>query len=225
MVLDTAQERELPELHTYHALTRLADGRPALLVDPGSVGNLCGETWARSVSAAAKKVGRVATYNKRPRALHVQGVGNGSQKCEYDLTMPISLRTVYGSKVTPGRFVTPMIPGSDVPGLLGLISLTANRAILDCTTKQLHLCGPGDYDLSKVLPPGADSLQLEVSPSGHLVLPCCDYEAATANVAPSLALLAKPVPAKAKPLRELPPPPAYPPRGLPLTTLPPGLDS
>ena len=30
-------------LPTYHALTRLADGRPALLVDPSSVGNLCGD--------------------------------------------------------------------------------------------------------------------------------------------------------------------------------------
>ena len=30
-------------LKTYHIQARLADGRPALVVDPGSVGNLCGD--------------------------------------------------------------------------------------------------------------------------------------------------------------------------------------
>ena len=33
-----------------HFQTRLADGRQALIVDAGSVGNLCGDAWAREVA-------------------------------------------------------------------------------------------------------------------------------------------------------------------------------
>ena len=36
-----------------HFQTRLADGGPALIVDPGSVGNLCGDAWARDVATYA----------------------------------------------------------------------------------------------------------------------------------------------------------------------------
>ena len=32
----------------YHIRTQLADGRPALIIDPGSVGNLCGDRWAKT---------------------------------------------------------------------------------------------------------------------------------------------------------------------------------
>jgi hypothetical protein len=46
------------------------------------------------------------------------------------------MRTVEGDKVMSGKFVTPAIPGSDVPGLLGVTALTTNRAILDCNTSQ-----------------------------------------------------------------------------------------
>ena len=128
------------KLSVYHALTRLADGRPSLLIDPGSVGNLCGEAWARSVSYAAKQVGKTSIYRRRPRVLNVRGVGPKGAECTHDLTLPISMRTLGGQTVSPGTFVTPAIQGSDVPGLLGLASLRSNRAVLDCNTMQLHLC-------------------------------------------------------------------------------------
>ncbi len=41
-----------------HASARLVDGRPALLVDPGFVGGLRGDSWAKSVATAAAKAGR-----------------------------------------------------------------------------------------------------------------------------------------------------------------------
>jgi len=52
--LITGVKEILSDARVYHSQTRLADGRPSLLIDPGSVGNLCGENWARSVAAAAK---------------------------------------------------------------------------------------------------------------------------------------------------------------------------
>ena len=40
----------------------------------------------------------------------------------------------------------------------------------------MYFLGPGDYDLLKALPPGTDAYQLETAPSGHLVLPICEYQ-------------------------------------------------
>ena len=77
---------------TYHIQTRLSDGWPALMVDPGSVGNLCGDAWARGVAAVAHHNGHQPKYTKPSRPLRVQGVGNGAQVCAYDCTLPIALR-------------------------------------------------------------------------------------------------------------------------------------
>jgi hypothetical protein len=207
-------------LPTYHALTRQADGRPTPLVDPGSVGNLCGEPWARSVADAAKKVEKMPKDKKRSRLPNVQGVGRGSQSCKHDLALPISRRTVESDKVMSGKFVTPAPTGSDVPGLT---APATNRAILDSNTMQLHRFDPGDYNLKKLLPPCTDSLQQEAASSGHSVLPCCEYDGAASSSTPAVLLQARQISAKARPLRDVPQAPAYPSRGLPAP--PPGLDS
>ena len=227
MIVEAGHGGDSPEMSVYHALTRLTDGRPSLLIDPGSVGNLCGESWARNVSDAAKKVGKTSTYHKRSRVLNVRGVGPKGAECTHDLTLPISMRSLGGQTVSPGTLITPAIPGSDVPGLLGLASLRSNRTILDCNTMQLHLCGPGEYDLSTTLPPGTDSFQWEIAPSVHLVLPCCEYEGTQAPSVPSLALLTRSATRAPSGQREVPPPPAHAPRlpaGLVAST-PPGLES
>ena len=75
--------------------------------------------------------------------------------------------------VTEG-FTTPVVAGSELPGLLGLKTMRNNRAVLDMVNLQLHFCGPADINLT--LPPGTKSFQLEISPSGHLVLPCTNFE-------------------------------------------------
>ena len=50
------------------------------------------------------------------------------------------------------------------------------RTILDLNTMQMHLLGPGDFDLQSILPPGSESYQCLTAPSGHMVLPCCSYD-------------------------------------------------
>ena len=77
--------------------------------------------------------------------------------------------------VSSGTYEAPTITSSDVPGLLGLMSLTKKRAIIDCQKRQLHFVGPGDYDLETTLPAGTESFQCEISPSGHMVLPCSEF--------------------------------------------------
>ena len=179
-------------VHSWHANTRLPDGRPALLIDRGSVGNLCGDRWAKTVADAAKRQGLKPVATKRDRPLNVKGVGTGGQACEYDSSLPIALRNTDGKLAISGKLVTPTISKSDIPGLLGLSSLRKNRAILDMNTLQLHFLGPGDYNLHQSLPPGTESFQLETAPSGHLVLPCAEFSADAHQSDPSnLTLLAR----------------------------------
>jgi hypothetical protein len=58
------------------------------------------------------------------------------------------------------------------------MALTKRRGIIDCQKRQIHFVGPGDYDLEKTLPPGTESFQCETSPSGHMVLPCSEFNKA-----------------------------------------------
>ena len=69
-------------------------------------------------------------------------------------------------------------------------SLNRNRAVWDFVTDTLYFMGPGDYDLAKAMPPGTDSYQLETAPSGHSVLPCCEYVPASSINEHTLTLVA-----------------------------------
>ena len=220
----SSESRSAEATDAYHIQTRLTDGRPALVVDPGSVGNLCGDAWARGVAAAAHRHGHAPRYTKRPRPLRVQGVGNGAQTCGYDCTLPIALRQKDGKSISIGSIVTPTVAGSDLPGLLGLNAMRRNRALLDVEKMELHFVGPGDYDLSKVLPPGSDTFQLELAPSGHLVLPCSEF---SGDVAEDHSLTLVTRSSSRSPSTRVPPPPAAPPSFAasssrsPLTLVPP----
>ncbi len=97
---------------SFHVQARLPDGCPSLIVDPGSVGNLCGDAWAKGVAAAARQHGHKPSYAKRGRPLRVQS-------CNYDCTLPIALKQKDKS-VALGQVVTPTVSGSDLPGVLGL---------------------------------------------------------------------------------------------------------
>ena len=151
----------------FHTETRLTDGRPAILIDPGSVGNLGGGDWAREVAKVAMQHNRI---------------------------LPVAIRRIDGTH-SRSTFQIPVVNHSILPGLLGLQSMRDRNAILDMQTLRLHLCGPGDYDLLPALPPGTESFQCELAPSGHLVLPCSEYagvdreEAGSLDTGADIALL------------------------------------
>ena len=161
----------------YHTETRLADGRPALLIDPGSVGNLCGDTWASSVAEAAVQNGYRPEYKKRDRPLNVRGVGNGSQVCTNDCFLPVGLITKDGKKAVHASFATPCVQNSTLPGLMGRQALRSNKAVIDFNKMEMYFMGEADYELERSMPPGTDSFQLELAPSGHIVLPCSEFAA------------------------------------------------
>ena len=182
------------QTNAFHTTTRLADGRPSILIDPGSVGNLGGDEWAKSVARAALQHHRKPEQKVRDRPLDVSGVGNGSQQCTHNCTLPIALKRLDDTH-SGGTFEIPVVNKSKLPGLLGLHALRARNAILDLKTLQIHLCGPGDYDLPQYLPPGTESFQCEIAPSGHMVLPCCNYsgvdqeESGRLDTGPQLSLV------------------------------------
>ena len=76
-----------------------------------------------------------------------------------------------------GEYKTPTVPNFALPALLGLESARNSRMVIDLNTLTVHMCGPGDYDLSSSLPPGTESFKCSVAPSGHLVLPCSEFVA------------------------------------------------
>ena len=169
---------------TFLSATSLSDGRHALLVDVGSFGNLAGRTWVRQAAALGRLHGKVPTTEKRAKPLSVSGVGEGEQTCTHDCTIPVSMKTIDGRTVT-GTYTSPTVnqPESDsggIPGLLGLRSLMERRAILNFSKgpdqMTISFCGPGDVTVD--LSPGTDTFRLYQSPSGHLMIPCCEHESA-----------------------------------------------
>ena len=156
----------------YHTDTRLPDGRPSLLIDPGSKGNISGSEWMINTTSQVQKNGLQPSQERRSRPLTIRGVGHGNQVCNYNCTQPVALKTLDG-KYIAGNYTAPTVDHSELPALLGNQTLTEHRAIIDFGRNQLHMIGQGDVEI--VLPPTATSFQLEISPSGHLVLPCGYY--------------------------------------------------
>ena len=117
-------------------------------------------------------VQRAISHGHKPQqvpmeTLNVQGVGNGSQACNFKLHCPIAIPHSDGTAHLH-KNSSPIVEGtgSDLPGVLGLRSVETDRAILDTGSRMLHFPGPGDVKL--ILPPGSVSIPLEKAPSGHL---------------------------------------------------------
>ena len=72
-------------------------------------------------------------------------------------------------------FRTPVVPDSDIPALLGILSLERLEAIIDCRKSQRKMyLGAGT-----VVQPSDDTTELQLYPatSGHLMLPITHYDA------------------------------------------------
>ncbi len=166
--LTDSEQSKFETTRSYHIQTRLADGRPALVIDPGSVGNLSGDAWAKEAANAAARHGQTPSCESRGRLLSVTGVSNGTQACEYDCKLPVALRQADGGTVSIGHITTPTVSSSMIPGLLGLTALRKNRAIIDFNTLRLCVCvGLETTIWEQDWPPGTDCFQRELAPLGH----------------------------------------------------------
>ena len=151
----------------YHTSTQVP-GKCSVIVDSGAWTNLIGEKLARQLAKKAIAAGMRPQQNKMQQPLSVQGVGNGSQQCNWELHCPIAVTQEGEAK--RHTFTAPIVEGTgkDLPGLLGLKSLEQQRGIIDTGGKMLIFPGPGDVEI--ILPLGSVRIPLEKAPSGHLVM-------------------------------------------------------
>ena len=178
---DTAVESVFPSWpleHTdtafaYHSATQLP-GKVSVIVDSGAWTNLIGSSLAEKLAMSAMQNGKKPAEAKMNPPLTVQGVGNGSQACSWEIHCPVAVSHSDGHTYEHS-FKAPIVEGSgkSLPALLGLRSMEQQRAILDTGGKTLILPGPGEVEI--VLPPGSVRIPLEKAPSGHLVMVIDNY--------------------------------------------------
>ena len=157
----------------YHSVM-LANGL-SIIVDPGAYTNLAGKKWARSQALKATQHKYQVKQEKMRTPLGVSGVGEGSQKCTHQGSIPIAVdqETSAGASTSIHTFECPIVEGTgeDLPALLGLKSMAAKNAILEMTPGKecLIFPGPNGYELN--LAPGYTRIPLTKAPSGHLCIP------------------------------------------------------
>ena len=151
-----------------HVRTRLKNGRIGLLVDPGAFDNLCGSHWLLLLCVLGRKFGKTEQWYELSKRLGVEGVGSGVQEVTHGVRVPICLDAHNSDTV----YVSPVVPDSYIPGLLGLRSMEDKQSVLDMRIPERKLyCGP-----VKIIPlPGCVVHQLEAAVSGHLILPCDNF--------------------------------------------------
>ncbi|CAE7415795.1 unnamed protein product [Symbiodinium sp. CCMP2592] len=149
----------------YHLRTRIA-GKVGLLVDPGAHDNLIGGNTSQLL---AEQCATTASQGTLSKTLSVAGVGSGGQSTDVTHRVDLSVHDEITGDSVKCAFTAPVIEGSDLPPLLGLKSLRRMNAVVDCGQQLLVLPGPGG--LKHEYPPGTVALKLELSPSGHLILP------------------------------------------------------
>jgi len=147
----------------------LPDGRLAMMLDIGSVGNLVGSKWMKAMAIACTKHGRKPVPVQRDRPLNITGVGKTAQICEYNVHVPISIPCK--GDYLKGVFKAPCVPDSDLPALFGLQSMKNSRTIIDTVAGKIYLMGTGDYDLMRSMPPGTREIQCCHANTGHMMLP------------------------------------------------------
>ena len=156
------------EGNIYHMRARLRDGREGLLIDPGAVSNLAGDEWVKRVGRLAKEQGLSMKYSPLDHQILVEGVGNGSQTCAQNCSIPVKTQ----APSTFQTFEAPVVPRSTIPGLLGLAELKERNCVLDCKHGFLYEV-QGSYSLTAGK--GTVKHVLEPAMSGHWMLPITQY--------------------------------------------------
>ena len=149
----------------YHLRTRRRNGSVGLLIDPGAHDNLTGDQTADQM---CDEVG--CKMNKKPMNQHlpVEGVGRNSQTAFESTKVEMCLVDIEGNS-SEATYTAPMIMDSSLPPLLGNKTLRKTKAIIDCGDGKMILPGPGGVEVK--LSPGSRVYDLELTDSGHYVLP------------------------------------------------------
>ncbi len=222
---DLSLEFRLNVSLTYMSFT-LPSGRPAIMLDIGSVGNIAGSKWIQMVLKYAAEHGFKAQRRGRLKPLTVSGVGHGCQQATRDYRLPCAFLTGEGADPTDrsrskssfhASLDMPSPPESETPGLLGLSAMRKFGVVSDTRNTKLYVNMKGnvDFDLLNVLPSGHREIQCHIAPTGHMMAPCCEYTQPKANAQLAFAVQQKQAPTPHSP------PPTHVPAGTPAPVAPP----
>ena len=164
-VSDKTQSTQKTSESTYHLRTRRQNGQVGLLVDPGAHDNLIGGITAEQMCKELKSKLKLRSMNK---PLPVEGVGKTAQIADQSACIPMSVVDVMGVE-SDATYTAPIIQDSMLPPLLGNRTLRKMQVIMDCGTGKLIIPGPGGIEVK--LSPGSKVYDLELTNSGHWVLP------------------------------------------------------
>ncbi len=167
-----------PPAGYFHASTSLPGGRHAILVDPGAWTNVGGSDKARDLAKVAVVAGYKPRQQRMQGPLAIQGVGNGTQQCKWEASLPIACPVGDGQEAQAFNFETPLVEGtgSGLPLILGLRSMAEKQGVLEMGKgkERLSFPGPGGYKIE--WSPGTIHLPLTPAPSGHLMMPCAEFD-------------------------------------------------
>ena len=158
-----------PSAEAYHSIS--LPNRAGIIIDPGAYTNLIGESTARAFAKIAMENGH-QPQQWRMKPMFVQGVGEGQQKCEWTVSIPIACKlSVDGTRCCLNAFEAPVVGGSGsrLPAWLGLKSMSALSATLTMSPGREVLivplpgANPEDINNSRRCP-------LSKAPSGHLIM-------------------------------------------------------
>ena len=162
---ESAPARPFVNARNFHTMTCLDDGTIGLLVDPGAHDNLAG---SRTFQHLGNQIGTRVSSRRLDMPLNVSGVNKDSQQARDAMTIDFQLMG-QNDEVIQASYCAPVIENSNLPPLLGLKSLTSKRALLDMHSRLLIFPGQGGVEVK--CSPGTQLFQLEMSQSGHLLLP------------------------------------------------------
>ena len=151
-----------------HVASQLRGNREGLLVDTGARDNLSGSDWVARQKAIAQGFGLDVTYREMGTTLKVEGVGNGTNEARMIADVPIAMLDEIG------EFQTPVVENSGLPGLWGIESQHRKRVIVDTGGEACIFPGPQGFKI--ILSPGSKVARMERAISGHMMLPCSDFQ-------------------------------------------------
>ncbi len=167
--IDSTSEHR-PNVSLSYMSLALPNGRPAVMLDIGSVGNIAGSRWIEMVMKYAADHGFKAQMRKRLKPLTASGVGHGRQQAVVDYRVPCAFLTGEGTDPTDrsrsqsaihASLDMPSLLDSDTPGLMGLLAIRNYSGIVDTRNVKLYVNTKGDaeFDLPKFLPAGYKEIQ------------------------------------------------------------------
>ena len=147
---------------------QMSDDEVGILPDTGAHDGLCGSLWARAQAEKCQAAGKHIGQKRLNQPRNVQGVGNGSQQANYEVCLAAGIQDTEG-RYYEEKYKAPCLEGSGIPGLMGIISLERNDALIRCSTGEMWFLGPGGVEIKAS--PGSRHFQMRKAKSGHWMLP------------------------------------------------------